>query len=1294
MKRSVCIFAFLLVLGFSFHTHAITQYYHKVVANDVEELNKLGTALHISGLSGWPVSNQEIDGPDEKIDGVDFYTIDTEVIQIDANNQKIIYHLAVKNIKINGRGLTGTLPSLSFALLEGFNLNDNKITGSIPTFNFPVCTGLSLNRNQLTGKIPVFDMPELLTLDLQINQLTGPLPSSFPPKLVNLLLTDNQLDGELPALSLQHLQYFMASRNKFSGSIPNFDFPMLSTFELEENNLTGTIPNFNFPIAWHIRLTANQLTGNIPDFKLPELSNLALGDNNLTGEIPTFNMPKLILLNVKNNQLEGTFNSSGLPKLYSLYLQNNNISGIPGLKINSPDLTYVDISGNKLTFEDLEPNMGIGRISYTYNNQQRVPCYALVQGTNTKVSVQVGGTVNSYQWYKTIDGKSAKIEGATQEELVTPSEAGASYHCKITNSLVPGISIYSELSKLLACTEVAGFNFCIENGQWNGTEGTTRITNTNTVIINDYLVFSGTMTIDTLNFSIAANGQFYINNIPIPGGSTGKFVLAEGEFRLSLSEEDEKIRNFLNNLASYPAQLFGVSLNIEELQFFTRHDTVGIKTACSVHIPWASTGCGVYGIYEPGANLKLKSLEITNKGIFNLAFETENIGLFKKDYCIKNITLEYDWVKDVLIAGGQISLPFLAEIGGGLRMEKGFIDSVAWSVEGGADALLHTIPVGFGTLGVKGCYGHIAGLYNPNILKPLDLDVHLGGIFSDIKTDDAYKITGDARINWPKIFEINGVFQGLKPLEDLPFQLQGDGRVTYQVSDNLLEIAYSGKFLTADEQTWLASGGGSLTINLDKENPGSSGTFSGEITLPKIGDFWPFSWFNTLTFGTYMATFNNDKHLVHGVLYHHPGAGNTAEGDMLFKVYYIVNTQKQFYEQGYLTFPETSQVNIAVETKSATVNNTLTDTISVPGNCTFGVIEIKGIDKIPASTITSPNGKVFSATSIADSVLYTQSANNKSAFWSILSPLAGYWLITLEDAAPNDSVISHFQHKTPQFAFSAQQTGNLVNLQWNPAQLASEQVVNFFFDTDNVGFNGIMVGAYAAAQGSANIVLSEKYPGCSYYVYAQAITPSGAVETYAGYPIENPQPALAPPGNIVSAFNTQTGNIDISWTPVLSAVADGYIVTLADPEGNDSVLVMPDPNATGISLYIEDYQRKHAIIETYNSFGKTGCGYILPSLITGLNNAGLPNTERETIIVYPNPASAKTTVRFTSRNSSDYTINLVDFNGKPVTAAVSGHTLAGTCEREFDLAHLPAGIYFFVVRYNNQQLVAKCILSK
>jgi hypothetical protein len=213
-------------------------------------------------------------------------------------------------------------------------------------------------------------------------------------------------------------------------------------------------------------------------------------------------------------------------------------------------------------------------------------------------------------------------------------------------------------------------------------------------------------------------------------------------------------------------------------------------------------------------------------------------------------------------------------------------------------------------------------------------------------------------------------------------------------------------------------------------------------------------------------------------------------------------------------------------------------------------------------------------------------------------------------------------------------------------------------------------------------------------VYVQAITPAGAIETYADNMIENPQPSLPPPGNIVSALNPQTGNIDISWTPALSAEADGYIVTIADPEGNDSVFVMPDPNATGISVYVADYQRKHAIIETYNSTGKIGCGYILPSLTTGLNQPGLPHTEQETLLVYPNPANAKTTIRFTTRNSSDYTINLVDFNGKPVTAAVSGHTLAGTCEREFDLAHLPAGIYFFVLRYNNQQLVAKCILSK
>ncbi len=1289
MKNTISFIFTSVIFIFFFSVNAQNiVFYHQINASDVSELNKLSDALHINGLNGWPVSSEEAEGAQPNITGIQFIATDTTIKNI-GTATKYVLHYSVKNINLNSKGLTGSIPDLTFVELVGLNLSNNNISGSIPNFSLPKCQSIILNRNQLSGRIPALDVPELLSFDVTLNQLTGTIPEKLPAKLVNLLISDNHLEGPLPMLSLSELKYFMASRNNISGTIPDFNFPLLETLELEENQLTGTIPNFNFPKALYIRLSDNQLTGNIPDFNMPELSNLALGNNNLNGEIPVFNMPKLILLNVKNNQLEGTFNNSMLPILYSLYLQENNISGLPKLKSTSPNLIIADVTQNRLTFEDLEFNMDISQNKY--NSQKTVPCFMTLSGANAKVWVEVGGSQNKYVWRKVIDGKTTIIEGENKKELIIPYEPKVEYFCMVTSDLVPNLSIRSEKSKLSSCIRINDFEFCIDSGTWDKVEGTNNITATNIISINNFLVFNGKMTIDTVSYELTADGEFYINNIPLPGGDIGKFTIAEGEHHLALFGNEGKIKNFLNSVLSKSAELFGIPLKIDDLQFFNRHDTLGIKLGCSAHIPWTSTGCGIFGIYEPGSDLKLQNLEISNKGILKVGFEVENIGLFKKDYCLKRITYEYNREKDVLTAGGEISLPFLAEIGGGFRIEKGEIDSVAWSIEGGKDALAKTLPLGFGTLGIKGCYGHISGLNQTGELNPLNMDIKLGGILSDITTDDLYRVTGDGRTIWPKLFEFSGSGKFFKPSEDFPFQIQGEASVSCNVPNNILEVSYIGNFLTADEQTWLATGSGGGTFNLSKEKPESEGYFSGDIKLPKLGDYWPLNWFNSGIIGTFMKTFPENYKIVHGVLYYYPN-NDAPNDDLLFKVNYIINTEKQIYESGYLTFPEKGRAEEFL-TKKGVVDNMVTKKITVPGNSNFGVFEVKSLSEAPVSSITSPSGKMYSTSSLNDKIIYSKTEDKKTAFWSILSPVAGDWQITIENPQINDSVISHFQSKKADFKFSMIQAGNQVKLNWDPAQLDSGQIVNFLFDTDNLGFNGIRVASSEASSGTLSIIMDENNPSCSYYLYAQVIDENGFIEVYADKMIENPLPALAPPDNLTSSFNSQSGNIDFSWLPSASSEIAGYILSVTDSEGNDSVYAVMDKTINSISVFVEDYQNKSAKIESFNGDWKIGCPAVLPSLITGFKNNPFHVVPFRELLVYPNPTNEKITIRFTLEKSEYCVIKVIDFTGRIVGIPVSEEYPVGTWEKEWNFGNLPNGIYLIVLLNKNGILTKKCVLG-
>ncbi|MCH7528685.1 MAG: cadherin-like domain-containing protein [Candidatus Marinimicrobia bacterium] len=99
---------------------------------------------------------------------------------------------------------------------------------------------------------------------------------------------------------------------------------------------------------------------------------------------------------------------------------------------------------NRLTFEDLEPNMGVAPY-FTYSPQDSVGNDStLVWRLNEPLalSIPVGGTANNYQWMKDyID-----IPGATSDSLsFTPiayADSG-SYGLRITNTIVTGLTLYS-----------------------------------------------------------------------------------------------------------------------------------------------------------------------------------------------------------------------------------------------------------------------------------------------------------------------------------------------------------------------------------------------------------------------------------------------------------------------------------------------------------------------------------------------------------------------------------------------------------------------------------------------------------------------------------------------------------------------------------------------------------------------------------------------------------------------------------------------------------------------------------
>ena len=173
-----------------------------------------------------------------------------------------------------------------------------------------------------------------------------------------------------------------------SGNIPVslFSLPALVALclTLSDNNFTGEIPAEakNKTSLYHLNLSRNQLTGEIPGEigNMTNLQGLILSNNQLTGAIPSsINQTYLRWLDLSNNQFTDLPDLSGLSDLQGLW-----------------------IYGNRFSFEDIEPNIGLPASYYYYSPQElNIGDPLTVTLEEGKVmSVGPGGNNNNYQWFK------------------------------------------------------------------------------------------------------------------------------------------------------------------------------------------------------------------------------------------------------------------------------------------------------------------------------------------------------------------------------------------------------------------------------------------------------------------------------------------------------------------------------------------------------------------------------------------------------------------------------------------------------------------------------------------------------------------------------------------------------------------------------------------------------------------------------------------------------------------------------------------------------------------------------
>ena len=382
------------------------------------------------------------------------------------------------------RGWSGVVVENS--RVTGLNLPSNNVTGAFPTLTgteLNALVQLDLANNQITTVPANANLAALQVLDLSSNQLdfgsleqfAGVTTFSYSPQAdlftaVDLLQERGEplsIDRTSAGASNQYQWYKNGTAiDGATGPVYTIAFPTFA----EEGSYTAQVSNTQLP---NLTLTTLPITLRVSSLErdrliLTELYNLTAGDSwNNNTNWNTADIASWFGITVANDRVTGiTLPSNNLVgelplrlgdmrRLTAIDISNNEVISLPALT-NIIELATFNVSNNRLQFDDLEHNIGIASINYApqkLTGQARDEKIAV--NTAVTVEVPVGGTANSYQWYHNGSSIAAGTSSTYQLGPIRYENMG-SYELEITSSKVAGLTLRSEVQRVLGTAMITG----------------------------------------------------------------------------------------------------------------------------------------------------------------------------------------------------------------------------------------------------------------------------------------------------------------------------------------------------------------------------------------------------------------------------------------------------------------------------------------------------------------------------------------------------------------------------------------------------------------------------------------------------------------------------------------------------------------------------------------------------------------------------------------------------------------------------------------------------------------------
>lgn len=293
---------------------------------------------HFTGLTSLSILNSSVEDYSflESTQQLQILDFSGSLINTDAL-EKIGTLKELRELKLNGCGLTNIAPLAGNTLLELLELANNSISDTAPLAELRSLRRLDLSQNALSSLDAFWGLDALEYLDISANSVVYLAPLENCSELKTLYASRNSIADISVLANMPALEHLALCNNQIPDMGPLVSCTKLITLDLAGNQLTNADAIALMPKLTHLDVSYNAI------FALPVLSATA----------------PLQQINISYNQLTDVAVLAGLPQLSYLNADYNEFLSDVLCLSTCPLLVQVDVFGTAVTEVTTLTDMGV-----------------------------------------------------------------------------------------------------------------------------------------------------------------------------------------------------------------------------------------------------------------------------------------------------------------------------------------------------------------------------------------------------------------------------------------------------------------------------------------------------------------------------------------------------------------------------------------------------------------------------------------------------------------------------------------------------------------------------------------------------------------------------------------------------------------------------------------------------------------------------------------------------------------------------------------------------------------------